>query len=96
MRACQTRPWEAPETILSDAGVELGENYPFPVVTVEESEKALALAAEVIIKSVVAGNGPGDLKVPAGEVACFGSHVRQRGDPAEGCCSHTCTPLISK
>ena len=63
MRARHTRPWDTPETILSDAGVELGENYPFPVVTVPESEKALALAAEVILKSVVAGAGPGDLKV---------------------------------
>jgi hypothetical protein len=60
---CLSRPWDTPETILSDAGVELGENYPLPIVTVEESEHALALAAAVIHKSIVVENGPGSLKV---------------------------------
>lgn len=39
--------------MLSDAGVELGVNYPYPVVSVEESESALAHAAAIIQQSVV-------------------------------------------
>ncbi len=50
------RPWEAPEHVLQDAGVELGVNYPFPVVTAEESEAALARASEVIQQSIVTHN----------------------------------------
>lgn len=50
------RPWEAPEHVLQDAGVELGVNYPYPVVTAEESEAALARASEVIQQSIVSHN----------------------------------------
>lgn len=32
------RPWAAPPEVLSEAGVELGENYPAPVVTLQESQ----------------------------------------------------------
>ncbi len=36
-------PWEAPENILKSAGIELGKNYPYPVVDLKISrEKALA------------------------------------------------------
>ncbi len=42
------RPWEAPEALLADAGVELGVNYPLPLVTPAESRAALARAAAVI------------------------------------------------
>lgn len=42
------RPWEAPESLLDDAGVELGSNYPFPVISVEESKMTLKAATEVI------------------------------------------------
>lgn len=41
-------PWEAPPQILADAGVELGLNYPFPVIDMEESISALGAAAEVV------------------------------------------------
>ena len=52
------RPWDAPDAILSDAGVELGENYPYPVISVERSEAELARAAAVIEQFVVeAANG---------------------------------------
>lgn len=42
------RPWEAPAALLADAGIELGVNYPLPLVTLEESRAALAHAASVI------------------------------------------------
>lgn len=42
------RPWEAPESVLDDAGVELGINYPVPVVSMEEAEGVLAAAAASI------------------------------------------------
>ena len=36
-------PWEAPESVLQAAGIELGKNYPNPVVDLKLSrEKALA------------------------------------------------------
>ncbi|MCH2289505.1 MAG: FAD-binding domain-containing protein, partial [SAR324 cluster bacterium] len=35
-------PWEAPDLVLKNAGVQLGENYPHPIVPLRESrEKAL-------------------------------------------------------
>ena len=35
-------PWEAPKNILKDAGIALGDNYPLPVVDLQESRnKAL-------------------------------------------------------
>ena len=37
-------PWKAPQIILFNAGVILGENYPMPIVSVEDSRK-IALAA---------------------------------------------------
>ncbi|MBP6869468.1 deoxyribodipyrimidine photo-lyase [Candidatus Babeliales bacterium] len=37
-------PWKAPENILRQAKVELGKNYPHPIVSIEDSRK-LALAA---------------------------------------------------
>ena len=35
---CGYRPWEAPESILADAGVELDGNYPNPIISLENSE----------------------------------------------------------
>ncbi|MDR4484600.1 MAG: deoxyribodipyrimidine photo-lyase [Nitrospirales bacterium] len=32
-------PWEAPEKVLAGAGVQLGENYPFPIVKLGDSRK---------------------------------------------------------
>ncbi|KAK9819946.1 hypothetical protein WJX72_004261 [[Myrmecia] bisecta] len=49
-------PWEAPEHILSDAGVELGVNYPFPVISVEESQQQLQHASTVIEQSMAWGH----------------------------------------
>ncbi len=37
------KPWEAPQEVLDEAGVSLGEDYPYPLVDVKESrERALA------------------------------------------------------
>jgi len=41
-------PWEAPADILADAGVELGVNYPWPVVDMEESKEALAAVVKIV------------------------------------------------
>jgi deoxyribodipyrimidine photo-lyase len=43
------RPWEAPSSILAEAGVTLGRDYPLPVVDFRES-RATALAAYAAIK----------------------------------------------
>lgn len=42
------RPWEAPEQVLADAGVEMGVTYPYPVISLEESEEHLKRAAQII------------------------------------------------
>jgi len=44
-------PHEAPPGILMDAGVDLGINYPFPVISTEESTTRLSYACEVIARS---------------------------------------------
>jgi hypothetical protein len=55
------RPWDAPSSILEDAGIELGGNYPLPVIEWEESKAALKAATKVIdraaAKSASIGNG---------------------------------------
>ncbi|KAG7672050.1 hypothetical protein Ndes2526B_g06988 [Nannochloris sp. 'desiccata'] len=44
-------PWEAPPHVLADAGVELGVNYPWPVVDMEESKEALAAVVKIVEES---------------------------------------------
>jgi hypothetical protein len=41
-------PWEAPPHVLADAGVELGSNYPCPIIDIEESMSALEAVVEVV------------------------------------------------
>ena len=41
-------PWEAPPEILADAGVELGVNYPWTVVEMEDSKTALAAVVKIV------------------------------------------------
>ena len=44
-------PWEAPEDVLEQANVKLGENYPNPIVDLKESrEKALNAFDQIRIK----------------------------------------------
>ena len=44
-------PWEAPLEVLKESGVELGKNYPLPIVDIKESRK-IALEAFSTIKAV--------------------------------------------
>ncbi len=40
-------PWQAPESILKESGVELGNNYPYPIVDIKASrQKALEAFAQ--------------------------------------------------
>ena len=41
-------PWEAPPEVLEDAGVELGVNYPWPVVDMEDSKSALDVVVKIV------------------------------------------------
>jgi deoxyribodipyrimidine photo-lyase len=43
-------PWEAPEPILQEAGIELGANYPKPVVDLKETREAALLAFQSLKK----------------------------------------------
>ena len=54
-------PWKAPPKVLADAGVELGVNYPWPVIEVQESRTMLAAAAAVIDADVDAKCGTDDI-----------------------------------
>ncbi len=45
------KPWEAPESVLSDAGVTLGEDYPLPIVDHKTAREA-ALSAYGTLKSL--------------------------------------------
>lgn len=40
--------------MLADAGVELGVTYPYPVISLEESEEHLQIAAKVIQETLAA------------------------------------------
>ena len=45
-------PWEAPKEVLSEAGVILGDNYPHPIVDMQESRDLALMAFDKIrIKS---------------------------------------------
>lgn len=48
-------PWAAPPNVLAAADIELGFNYPFPIVTVKESKHLVANACEVLEKCQVSG-----------------------------------------
>ena len=54
--------------MLADAGVELGVTYPFPVISIEESEEHLQMAAQVIQDTLAASMAepqvPPPLKCP--------------------------------
>jgi deoxyribodipyrimidine photo-lyase len=42
-------PWEAPQTVLEEAGIELGKDYPYPIIDLKQS-RARALEAFASIK----------------------------------------------
>lgn len=46
-------PWTAPLQVLEDAGIELGEDYPLPVVHHDEAQKTLSKAADVVAQAEV-------------------------------------------
>jgi cryptochrome 1 len=42
------QPWKAPPEVLEEAGVELGLNYPWPIITPEAAKEGVALASQVV------------------------------------------------
>jgi len=51
-------PWTAPPEVLAAADVELGFNYPFPIVTAEEAKERVAHACSVVEACCEAGSVP--------------------------------------
>ena len=47
-------PWEAPELVLKNAGVHLGENYPHPIVPLRESREKALEAFSMLPKALLA------------------------------------------
>ena len=45
------KPWEAPEAVLKQAGIKLGESYPMPIVDLKESREQ-ALEAFKTLKAI--------------------------------------------
>lgn len=43
-------PWRAPAELLEEGGIELGFNYPLPIVTMEESKQDVMWANSVILR----------------------------------------------
>ena len=59
LTACfSCRPWEAPEKVLQDAGVELGTTYPYPIISRDESQKTLEWAGNCIQKTLLENPNP--------------------------------------
>jgi hypothetical protein len=54
-------PWKAPPEVLEDAGIELGEDYPWPVVEFEAAKETVSKVAEFVVqqssKSAQGGDG---------------------------------------
>lgn len=51
-------PWKAPRELLAAADVELGCNYPYPIISMEESRSQVDQAAAVIERCAVSGSAP--------------------------------------
>jgi len=56
-------PWKAPRQVLDDAGVELGDDYPYPVIEFEMAQKTLSKVADAVGTSSIgnqqdASSGP--------------------------------------
>ena len=76
------RPWEAPEQMLADAGVELGVTYPYPVISLEESEEHLQIAAKVIQETLAASIAASEVRLRSmgKESACAMRNIAFRCD----------------
>ena len=61
-------PWRAPKATMEQAGVCLGVDYPTPIVTLEESEAALAHAWGVVQRCASAPTAPGPYRAPSKQV----------------------------
>jgi hypothetical protein len=54
---CCCRPFDAPIEVLQDAGVELGSNYDWPIVTDSEARAHVVHACHVIERCITARTG---------------------------------------
>ncbi|XP_078427869.1 cryptochrome 2 [Wolffia australiana] len=65
------RPWDAPESVLSAAGVELGLNYPEPIVDMSTAERRLgrAIARMWELDRAARRSGPAEEEVVADNMA---------------------------
>jgi deoxyribodipyrimidine photo-lyase len=48
-------PWEAPEKVLSQAGLQLGVDYPRPIVDLKVSREEFLAHAQTVLKRTVSG-----------------------------------------
>ena len=63
--------------MLADAGVELGVTYPYPVISLEESEEHLQIAAKVIQETLAASLAASQVRLLLAE-QIRGSHTGGR------------------
>eukprot|EP00775_Hariotina_reticulata_P012492 gene12492-12626_t len=53
------QPWKAPPEVLEEAGVELGFNYPWPIISPEAAKEGVALAAAVVERCATSSGNSG-------------------------------------
>ena len=46
-------PWKAPRQVLEDAGIELGEDYPYPVIEFQDAQQTMSKVADVVAQATV-------------------------------------------
>lgn len=59
-------PWKAPADVLEDAGIELGDDYPWPVVEFEAAKETVSRVAEFV--GCAGGGGGGEKEAAAAAV----------------------------
>lgn len=92
-------PWKAPRQVLEDAGVELGDDYPYPVIEFEAAQKTLSKIADAVGTSSMgnqqdASSGPyRPATVPLPEATSIEEIVGSRGNMPSG--HNTCASSIA-
>jgi cryptochrome 1 len=72
-------PWRAPPEVLEDAGIELGEDYPWPVVEFEAAKETVSKVADLLGQQTSKSEAAGK---DANAGIAYGSHAGNDGQEA--------------
>eukprot|EP00879_Flechtneria_rotunda_P003190 GHRR01003413.1.p1 GENE.GHRR01003413.1~~GHRR01003413.1.p1 ORF type:complete len:685 (+),score=262.21 GHRR01003413.1:1217-3271(+) len=59
------QPWKAPPEVLEEAGVELGFNYPWPIITSDAAKEGVSMAAAVVERCATSSGNSGSSSATA-------------------------------